>query len=96
MSLRVDCWLDGWAASALKRGDKLSEENKDPLNGKPWTISRKCRTYEEAFTEVQLIMNSGQKCQTKIRRRADNTFVVKTRSLEVPSSKDEKRTRKSK
>ena len=98
MSLRVDFAGQrvGLPALLKKRGNKLSEENKDPLYGKPWTISRKCRTYEEAFTEVQLIMNSGQKCQTKIRRRADNTFVVKTRSLEVPASKDEKRKRKSK
>ena len=71
-------------------------ETTKPKQGKPWKISGKYKTYEEAFTEVQFIVNSGQKCQTKIRRRADNTFVVKTRSLEVPASKDEKRKRKSK
>ena len=72
----------------------MSEENKDPLYGKAWTIFKKCRTYEQAFAEVQQIINSGQNCQTKIRRRSDNTFVVKTRSLEVPVSKNEKRKRK--
>tara|TARA_R110002074_G_scaffold148580_1_gene300079 strand:+ start:870 stop:1130 length:261 start_codon:yes stop_codon:yes gene_type:complete len=79
-----------------KRGNKLSEENKDPLYGKPWTIFKKCKTYEQAYAEVQQILNSDQKYQTKIRRRADDTFVVKTRSLEVPVSKNGKRKRKSK
>ena len=74
----------------------MSEENKDPLYGKAWTIFKKCRTYEQAFAEVQQIMNSGQKCQKKIRGKSDDTFVVKTRSLEVPVSKNEKRKRKTK
>jgi len=69
----------------------MSEENKNPLYGKPWKISGKYKTYEEAFTEVQQIMNSGQKCQTKIRRKSDDTFVVKTRSLEASVPKNEKR-----
>ena len=74
----------------------MSEENKDPLYGKTWTIFKKCRTYEQAFAEVQQIISSGQKCQTKIKRRSDDTFVVKTRSLEVPVSKNEKKKRKTK
>ena len=74
----------------------MSEENIDPLYGKAWTIFKKCRTYEQAFAEVQQILNRGDKVQTKIKRRSDDTFVVKTRSLEVPVSKNEKRKRKTK
>ena len=74
----------------------MSEENIDPLYGKTWTILKKCRTYEQAFAEVQQILNRGDKVQTKIKRRSDDTFVVKTRSLEVPVSKNEKRKRKTK
>ena len=71
----------------------MSEENKDPLYGKPWKNLKNCRTYEEAFAEVQQILNRGEKVQTKIKRRSDDTFVVKTRSLEVPVVKSGKKKR---
>ncbi len=74
----------------------MSEENIDPLYGKAWTILKKCMTYEQALAEVQQILNRGDKVQTKIKRRSDDTFVVKTLSLDVPVSKNEKRKRKTK
>ena len=74
----------------------MSEENKSPLYGKPWTTIKNCKTYEEAFAEVQQLLNSNQKYQTKIRRRPDETYTVKVRSLELPERNNEKKKRKAK
>ncbi len=68
----------------------MSEENKDPLYGKPWKNFATCKTYEQAFAEVQQLLNAGQKIQTKIKRKADDTFVVKIRSSEVKTVKNGK------
>ena len=64
--------------------EKTTKEGKK--QGTPWTIKATCRTYEQAFAEVQQLLNSGQKYETKIKRRSNGTFVVKTRLI-----KDEKR-----
>ena len=74
----------------------MSEENKDPLYGKPWKNFATCKTYEQACTEVQQLLNAGRKLQTKIRRKANDTFVVKIRSSEVNTVKNDKqKTKKS-
>jgi len=48
----------------------LSEENVDPLYGKPWKNFATCKTYEKASEELQQLMNISQNIQTKIKRRA--------------------------
>ena len=72
----------------------MSEENVDPLYGKPWKNFATCKTYEKASEELQQLMNTSQNIQTKIKRRANETFVVKVRSLEVNSGKDVKQKEK--
>ena len=61
-------------------------ETTKPKQGKPWTNKAIFRTYEEAFTLVQEInmmsASSEKKVATKIKRRGDNTFVVKVRLIE--------------
>ena len=69
----------------------MSEENKDILRGKPWKVLKNYKTYEEAYEKVQQLISEDEKIQTKIRRKSDDTFVVKTRFLEVPVSRNEKR-----
>ena len=60
----------------------MEETNQSPFYGKPWNITRKFRTYEQAFAEVQQIIleaaESGKVVKTKIKRAGDGRFVIKT------------------
>ena len=62
----------------------MAEEIKK--QGKPWTNKAVFRTYEEAFALAQEInlmsASSEKKVATKIKRRGNDTFVVKVRLVE--------------
>jgi len=70
-----------------------TEQTKKP-QGKPWTNKAVCRTYEEAFSLVQEInemsASSEKKVDAKIKRRANDTFVVKVRTMEAEPTKHKK------
>ena len=63
----------------MKEETTNQEDNSNPLYGKPWKNEFTATTFEEADNKRNNILKSG-KVQVKIRRRSDNTFVVKTRS----------------
>jgi len=48
--------------------------------GRPWTISRKFVSFEEADSERTRIITEGTH-QAKVRRRENDKFVVKSRKL---------------
>ena len=72
---------------AITKGFKLTkEETETKKQGKPWKNQAICDTYEEAFYLVQQInemsaRSQDKKVQTKIKRRANNKFVVKVRLI---------------
>ena len=60
--------------------------------GKPWTNKAICDTYEEAFYLVQQInemsaQSKDKKVETKIKRRANDKFVVKVRLIKDDKAK---------
>jgi hypothetical protein len=48
--------------------------------GRPWTVSRKFTSFEEADNERMRILTEGTH-QAKVRRRENEKFVVKSRKL---------------
>ena len=68
----------------------MAEEIKK--QGKPWTNKAVCDTYEEAFYLVQQInemsaQSKDKKVETKIKRRANDKFVVKVRLIKNDKAK---------
>tara|TARA_Y100000296_G_C5051522_1_gene195088 strand:+ start:435 stop:653 length:219 start_codon:yes stop_codon:yes gene_type:complete len=70
----------------------LTEETKRK-QGKPWTNEAVFKTYEEAFVLVQEINEmsaiSEKKVRAKIKRRANDKFVVKVRLIKDDKAKQE-------
>lgn len=68
----------------------MAEEIKK--QGKPWTNKAVCNTYEEAFHLVQQInemsaQSKDKKVETKIKRNANDKFVVKVRLIKDDKAK---------
>ncbi len=68
----------------------MTEETKRK-QGKPWTNKAVFKTYEEAFVLVQEINEmsaiSEKKVRAKIKRRANDKFVVKVRLIKDDKAK---------
>lgn len=67
-----------------------TEENQNPLYGKPWKNEFTATTFEAADSKRNNILKSG-KVQVKVKRRSDGSFVVKTRDTTVPKSSSKKK-----
>jgi hypothetical protein len=70
--------------STQNKGFLMSEEVKEHKQGKPWKLEAVCDTYDEAFHLVQKITemsarSENKKLETKIKRKANDKFVVKVR-----------------
>ena len=60
----------------------MSEENNNPLFGKPWENAFVYKTFKGADNKRNTILSEGT-CQVKVKRRSDGQFIVKTRPLVV-------------
>ena len=68
------------------------EKEEVKKQGKPWTNKAVCDSYEEAFHLVQQINEMSarsvdKKVETKIKRRANDKFVVKVRLIKDDKTK---------
>ena len=75
----------------MKEESTNTEENQNPLYGRPWKNEFTATNFKEADSKRNNILKSG-KVQVKVKRRSDGSFVVKTRDINVskPNSKKTK------
>jgi len=59
----------------------MEVESEVKKQGRPWTVSRKFASFEEANHERMRILTEGTH-QAKVRKREDDKFVVKSRKLQ--------------
>lgn len=59
---------------------EVETEAETRKQGRPWTISRKFASFEEANHERMRILTEGTH-QAKIKKRENDKFVVKSRKL---------------
>ena len=71
----------------------MSENNENPLFGKPWESAFVYKTYKDADGKRNTLLSEGNH-QVKVRRYSDGRFIVKTRAVEVLVPKKKKKTKK--
>ena len=69
-------------------------DNKESLFGKPWLIRRRCKSFSEADNLRNKILQEEENIQAKIKRRGDDTFVVKTRSIKKEEIQTKRKAKK--
>ena len=70
-----------------------SENNSNPLFGKPWEHAFVYKTFKGADNKRNTILSEGT-YQVKVKRRSDGQFIVKTRPLVVETTKKTKKAKK--
>ena len=64
-------------------------KDKNTIYGKPWDVVSTHSTYEEATQRKESLIENKD-LQVRVRRRADGTFTVKSRSSAVDPPKEKK------
>jgi len=59
----------------------MEVEQEVKKQGRPWTVSRKFASFEEANNERMRVLAEGTH-QAKVRKRENDKFVVKSRKLQ--------------
>ena len=71
----------------------MSENNENPLFGKPWESAFVYKTYKGADSKRHVLLSEGSH-QVKVKRYSNDRFVVKTRVLKAQVTKKNKKTKK--
>ena len=73
----------------------MSSKEKNPLHGRTWDNGRTYDTYDLAVSQKEKLESEVKNLSVKIRRTAENRFLIKTRSTVVPKSNDKTAAKKS-
>tara|TARA_R110002020_G_scaffold43230_1_gene125894 strand:+ start:2111 stop:2299 length:189 start_codon:yes stop_codon:yes gene_type:complete len=59
----------------------MSEETTTATISRPWDFHKKFDTYPEADSARKKLLKKDKKIEVRVRRRSDDTYDIKTRSV---------------